>query len=613
MGSKGPGLMSTAQTDVPSSELVDDVASIAPRELLRRFRGPGLLLAQDGAVLANNEAGDELVRLMGVTEGRALDQENETASAFLDVGRTGVPLSKRIVVPSAARDEGNLTYDITALPVDLSMSAGVGILLLARNVSLEGNLVEALVSSRALYRDLADCSGDFVWEVDASSKFSFVSPQGIVGYLPLALNGASPAGLAMDPHEASHLVALFAAREPMTETEVWIRGEDGNAACLVASVRPLTDDCGEWCGARGVARDVTAERRRARELDEQRDDDALISAIARAIQQEMQPHDMLRAAARVLVTSFQAAAAWVVPLQADGTPLKPAARHIDSTMATDLPDPDFGTLMDTAIPSDEQAQAYQIWREGPFLCLLTHHWDVMNGFVVLLDTAGRAEAMLAHAADHLSNAIEHARQLRELDRLSRTDELTGLLNRRAFISGASASLALHTGEDTAGNLMFIDMDNFKAVNDTYGHPVGDALLTSLSSLMGDAIADLPSGDHLAARLGGDEFAMWIGSCGEAPGALAALTAERLVRAFNVVAAEYGEEVLPGLSIGIASAKPDDELQSLMARADHTLYDVKRSGKGTWKMASENSLPTVEPAVQPTIGNGITGELSEGTS
>lgn len=604
-------LMSTARNDVSTPELVGDIASIEPRELLQRFRGPGLLLAQDGTVLARNDAGDELMHLMGAAPGRPLDQINETANTFLDVGGTGVPVSKRIVVPAGTRDEGNLTYDITALPVDLSMSAGSSILLLARNVSLEGNLVEALVSSRALYRDLADCSGDFVWEVDASLKFSFVSPQGIVGYLPLALNGASPAGLAMDPHEASHLVALFAAREPITETEVWIRGEDGNAACLIASVRPLTDERGEWYGARGVARDVTAERRRARELDEQRDDDALISAIARAIQQEMQPQDMLRAAARVLVTSFQAAAAWVVPLQADGSPLKPAARHIDSTMATDLPDPDFVTLMDTAIPSDEQAQAYQIWREGPFLCLLTHHWDVMNGFVVLLDTAGRAEAMLAHAADHLSNAIEHARQLRELDRLSRTDELTGLLNRRAFIAGVSESLERHTSENTAGNLMFIDMDNFKAVNDTYGHPVGDALLTSLASLMGDVIADLPSGDHLVARLGGDEFAMWISACGEAPGALAALTAERLVRAFNTVAAEYGEEVLPGLSIGIASARQSEKLQILMARADHTLYEVKRSGKGTWKMESEENSRTLETG-QPIAGSGPNETLAEAT-
>ncbi|MCE7998422.1 MAG: sensor domain-containing diguanylate cyclase [Rhodobiaceae bacterium] len=606
-------MTSSARSDLPPLELIDDEASIAPRALLQRFRGPGLLLAQNGDVLAKNDAGDDLMTLLAASSGQPLDQISETANAFLNVGRTGTPLSKRIVVPAKAADEGNLTYDITALPVDISNGTGTSILLLARNVSLEGNLVEALVSSRALYRDLADCSGDFVWEVDASSRFSFVSPQGIVGYLPLALNGASPAGLAMDPHEAGHLVALFGAREPITETEVWIRGEDGNAACLIASVRPLTDDRGEWCGARGVARDVTADRRRARELDEQRDDDALISAIARAIQQEMQPRDMLRAAARVLVTSFQAAAAWILPLQADGSPLKPAARHVDSTMATDLPDPDFANLIDTAIPSDEQAQPYQIWREGPFLCLLTHHWDVVNGLVVLLDTAGRAEAMLAHAADHLSNAIEHARQLRELDRLSRTDELTGLLNRRAFIAGVSESLAMHTGEDAAGNLMFIDMDNFKAVNDTYGHPVGDALLISLSSLMGDAIADLPSGDHLAARLGGDEFAVWIGACGEAPGALAALTAERLVRAFNLIAAEYGEEVLPGLSIGIASANPDEKLQSLMARADQTLYQVKRSGKGTWKMASEDKGMSFEETGRSTGDMQTVGKLSEGAS
>ncbi len=616
--------MSTVLSEVSApesvSESVDEVASIEPYALLRRFRGPGLLLGQDGNVLSKNDAGDDLMCLASVS---AVDQtqseHGETVNAFLDVGHSGVPLCKRVVVPSQTPGDSNMTYDVTAFPV--SLSTGTGVLLLARDVSLEGNLVEALVSSRALYRDLADCSGDFVWEVDTSSKFSFVSPQGIVGYLPLALNGASPAGLAMDPHEASHLVALFAAREPITEAEVWIRGEDGNAACLIASVRPMADETGQWCGARGVARDVTAERRRARELDEQREDDALISAIARAIQQEMRPHDMLRAAARVLVTSFQAAAAWIVPLRADGTPLKPAARHIDSTMATDLPDPDFGNLINTAIPSDEQAQAYQIWREGPFLCLLTHHWDVMNGFVVLLDTAGRAEAMLAHAADHLSNAIEQARQLRELDRLSRTDELTGLLNRRAFIAGVGESLSLHTGADSAGNLMFIDMDNFKAVNDTYGHPAGDALLKSLSSLMLDAISDLPTGGHLAARLGGDEFAMWIGAEGDAPGAVAALSAERLVRAFNLVAAEFDDDVQPGLSIGIAGAKPAESLQELMARADQTLYEVKRSGKGTWKMAvqEEGSLSNLRGedrktvAREPSRNDGTNGALSEEAS
>lgn len=587
MSSKVPGLAYTALNNETVLKVVDDVASIAPRALLQRFRGPGLLLTDTGDVVAKNKAGDDLLRILK----RAPD---ETSNGFLEAGRTGVPVAKRIVLSAAAAGEGNRTYDITALPVSLSTNTESGVLLLARNVSLEGNLVEALVGSRALYRDLADCSGDFVWEVDASSKFSFVSPQGIVGYLPQALNGASPAGLAMDPHEAGHLVALFAAREPVTETEVWIRGEDGDSACLIASVRPMLDDRGQWCGARGVARDVTLERRRARELDEQREDDALISAIARAIQQEMQPDDMLRAAARVLLASFQAAGAWIVPLQADGTPLRPYARQIDSTLAAELQDPDFARLMDTAIPSDEQAQAYQIWREGPFLCLLTHHWDVMNGFVVLLDTGGRAEAMLAHAADHLSNAIEHARQLRELDRLSRTDELTGLLNRRAFIARVSDGLTANSEDGSAGSLMFIDMDNFKAINDTYGHPAGDALLTSLASLMSEIVSDLPVSDHVAARLGGDEFAMWISTGKDAPESLAVLTAEKLVSAFDLIAAEYGADMRPGLSIGVANAKSGEQLQALMARADQTLYEVKRSGKGTWKLASDKGVDAQAP-------------------
>ncbi len=566
-------------------ELIDDDASIEPHALLKRYRGPGALLAADGEVLALSQHGDELLALLGPGS----EQQNELRASFIKVATEGTALSKRCAMSPSAHVEGKsqdaLTLDVTALPVRHGVEGAPGVLLLARNVSLEGNLVEALVSSRALYRDLADCSGDFVWEVDATAKFSFVSPQGVVGYLPQALNGASPAGIALDPHEASHLVAFFAAREPITEAEVWIRGEDGNAACLVASVRPIFNERGEWSGARGVARDVTADRRRARELQEQRDDDALISAIARAIQQEMQPQDMLCAASKVLVTSFQAAAAWIVPLRADGTPVTEAARHIDPTMATALPDPDFQHLMETAILSDQQAQAYQIWREGPFLCLLTRHWDVMNGFVVLLDSAGRAEAMLSHAADHLSNAIEHARQLRELDRLSRTDELTGLFNRRAFISGVSRNLNAHEAQTSPGSLMFIDMDNFKAVNDTYGHPAGDALLVALASLMTDAAIDMTGNDPLVARLGGDEFAFWIAGGSDAEGTLACLTAERLVRGFDLVAADYGKEAVPGLSIGVAIAHPDDTLPELMTRADQTLYEVKRQGKGTWKIAT----------------------------
>jgi diguanylate cyclase (GGDEF)-like protein/PAS domain S-box-containing protein len=571
---------------IEERELTDDVASIEPHALLKHYRGPGALLAADGEVLALSQSGDELLALLGPES----DPQNEIRASFIKVAREGTALSKRCAMPPSAKTDGKsdnaLTYDVTALPVKHGAEGTLGVLLLARNVSLEGNLVEALVSSRALYRDLADCSGDFVWEVDATAKFSFVSPQGVVGYLPQALNGASPAGIALDPHEASHLVAFFAAREPVTEAEVWIRGEDGNAACLVASVRPIFNERGEWSGARGVARDVTADRRRTRELQEQRDDDALISAIARAIQQEMQPHDMLQAASRVLVTSFQAAAAWIVPLRSDGTQVTDAARHIDPTMATALPDPDFQYLMETAIPSDQQAQAYQIWREGPFLCLLTHHWDVMNGFVVLLDTTGRAEAMLAHAADHLSNAIEHARQLRELDRLSRTDELTGLFNRRAFVAGVTQNLDAHDARNSPGSLMFIDMDNFKAVNDTYGHPAGDALLVALASLMTDAAADMPGSNPLVARLGGDEFAFWMAGKSDAEGALAGLTAERLVRGFDFVAADYGKDAVPGLSIGIAIARSDDTLPELMTRADQTLYEVKRLGKGTWKIASE---------------------------
>lgn len=559
--------------------------ALAPDSLLRRYQGPGVLLSAAGDIHHETSGAKGLTAMLVNGPGRLSDLGRE----LFDVTAGGTAIVRRVVTSVPGQTHGAEALDLTVLPVLDDASSNAQLLILARDASLDRNLIEALVNSRALFKDLADCSGDFIWEVDRTERFSFVSAGGAVGYLPHALNGASPAGLALDPHEAEHMVAFFASREPVSDHEIWLRSEKGEAACLIASVRPLFDEAGRWAGARGVARDVTLERRRERELNEQREDDALISAIARAMQQELSPDDMLQAAARVMGHAFHAAAAWIVPLRADGGQAAPPAFHIAPLVGIDMKAPDFTALMETAEPSEADGSAYRIWREGAYLCLLTHHWDVVNGLVVLLDATGRAEAMLAHAADHLANAIEQARQLRELDRLSRTDELTGLKNRRAFLSGLRDELAANRNEKTpAGTLMLVDMDNFKAVNDTHGHPAGDRLLVSLAEQMTSLIAVFPQASNMAARLGGDEFGVWVSG---ADGSMAALMAEQLVRSFEKTAEAYDGDARPGLSVGMAVAMPGETVPDLMSRADRTLYEVKRAGKGTWKLsaAPENAL------------------------
>ncbi|MEQ9519375.1 MAG: diguanylate cyclase [Parvibaculum sp.] len=560
---------------------------------MARFAGPGLWIADDAEILSATDKSDALLDLL-CPHG----MWSELGRELIDAAKERHIATRRCIAPSAGKPYGSCAYDLTIMsaPCEPAGADQIGtFLILARDASFERNLIEALVHSRALYRDLVECAGDFVWEVDAHDRFSFVSPGGAVGYHPDSLSGAAPSDLALDPHEARELADFFAAREEMTEKEVWVRSANGEPACLIASVRPILDEYGRAAGARGVARDVTAERRRTRELNEQREDDALISALARAVQRELKPDNMLAAAANVLLTSLDAAAVWIGPLErasdpssgsAEGPSFKPACAR-GPEVGDDFRQPDLTALAREALAEAivvDNTGTPHIFRKGAFLCLVTCHGDGPNGMIILLDVGRRAEEMLTHAANHIGNAIEQAHQLQELDRLSRTDELTGLLNRRAFVEKVARALAdLREGQQAA--LFLIDLDHFKAVNDTYGHAEGDNLLRILASLLQSVGSNVPGALNLPARLGGDEFALWLG--GETT-ALTKLAAENLLRRFELVAGEYDDSVHPGLSIGIVMASAGDSLTDLLARADTSLYEVKRSGKGTWRMSVDQT-------------------------
>jgi diguanylate cyclase (GGDEF)-like protein/PAS domain S-box-containing protein len=162
-----------------------------------------------------------------------------------------------------------------------------------------------------------------------------------------------------------------------------------------------------------------------------------------------------------------------------------------------------------------------------------------------------AEARIAYLADH--------------------DPLTGLANRSLFRRHLDAALArLGPGERLA--LLWLDLDDFKDVNDSFGHPAGDVLL----QLVAERIRAAASPGDLAARLGGDEFAI---VSGPTTTAAAEAAARRLVAAFRVPFDLAGRSVSVGASIGIALA-PDDgsDSESLVALADAALYRSKRTGK-----------------------------------
>jgi diguanylate cyclase (GGDEF)-like protein len=178
--------------------------------------------------------------------------------------------------------------------------------------------------------------------------------------------------------------------------------------------------------------------------------------------------------------------------------------------------------------------------------------------------------------------LEHQSIQREMARQARTDPLTGLINRRAFLEELPRHIDRLEREHLPGTLVFADLDNFKTINDVLGHEIGDDVLCRAAQLLRKTVRP---GD-LVARLGGDEFAIWMDG---ADHLTAAERAEKLrVEGPLVFAEVIGASTPPlGFSIGIAMRGSGEEVDSVMRRADLAMYQVKRDGRGHWRVAQEH--------------------------
>ena len=172
----------------------------------------------------------------------------------------------------------------------------------------------------------------------------------------------------------------------------------------------------------------------------------------------------------------------------------------------------------------------------------------------------------------------------ELERLSRYDSLTGLLNRRSFDEALDAQLAYTRRYGRGGAVLILDLDRFKQINDEHGHAAGDEALRAVARALGE---NLRQTDTLArsgsasviARLGGDEFAVLLPETGAAG---AEAVAERLVATLAASPLEIsGAEIQIGLSVGIAlfDAGGCPPAEELLAAADRAMYVAKAAGGG----------------------------------
>jgi diguanylate cyclase (GGDEF)-like protein len=177
--------------------------------------------------------------------------------------------------------------------------------------------------------------------------------------------------------------------------------------------------------------------------------------------------------------------------------------------------------------------------------------------------------------------IEASRK--QSDFQAKHDELTGLPNRRFFAEQLDQSLLVASQAGTAKALLFIDLDNFKPVNDILGHDEGDALLKKVALRLTSSLRD----SDFVARLGGDEFAVIAGM---KPGIGIdgiRVVAERILEALNIDIEHADPPISIAASIGVALYPADAaKSEDLLREADTAMYEAKAAGRNRIVFASQ---------------------------
>lgn len=570
-----------------------DPGLFSPGGPFEHYPGAVLVAGRNGIVLGANAVAKPIATLLRQQPPQALRDAIDSAlngkaaqinpllmnpttplNYGIPVNPTGPSLGSRSLSDNGFEDSGQ-AFDLAVLP----WGEGTAALLLARDITLERGLRAALIESRQRYKDLVEASCDFAWETDAQGCFVFVSPHGALGFSAAELIGVQAQEFLVA--SADRPESVFTTKQAAKDVNLWVRGMTGEECCLTATALPLTDPNGAWCGARGLCSDITTLQSTAVARADTHNQERLLAYILSSVRDQMDPAQMLKVAVETLVPALPVTGAAIY--RYDGN-----AQFVCSAQTGNLPSNDLCTsLLDKIDAGDDEAE--EIVEDGRLLVKATRHRIASNGALCLWrlgrggnsnDWSAEERHLLEEVAEQIGLAIQKLTEKETLEKLSSTDSMTGLLNQHQFSKELQKRFTRAADRRRCGALFYIDMDNFKLVNDNHGHKRGDAALRAFARIL----RDLVRSRDLAARLGGDEFALFLE---DVSAEVAAQKAEELMAVAQELAPFSGDPEFPlGLSIGVAAydpAKPEN-LSSLMERADKAMYSVKQRGKSGFALA-----------------------------
>ncbi len=259
----------------------------------------------------------------------------------------------------------------------------------------------------------------------------------------------------------------------------------------------------------------------------------------------------------------------------------PTAQSIDA-LSSAL-DEEFHDLLQ----EKQQYRTYLFVYSGFLLLLLTYAaWRLMHSYQLIAQGNRRLHAANETLEQRVAQrTVELERQSARLAELATYDTLTGLINRRQLMMQLAQALQRAERRDRAVALMFIDLDGFKQINDTYGHATGDLALQEAATRIKRHVRK----EDAIARFGGDEFVILLADAGTRDGAVR--VAEAVLRELRELTEVDGRPVRLSASIGIGSSRGAGSVSSpeaLLSLADHAMYQAKQHGKDCYRFSMPNA-------------------------
>jgi diguanylate cyclase (GGDEF)-like protein/PAS domain S-box-containing protein len=431
-------------------------------------------------------------------------------------------------------------------------------------IAIERRLAEeALRESEAKFRGLFETIAEGVYQSRRDGRFLSVNPAfvEIFGYAKVeeiyALPGAE--SLYWNPTERIEFARRVEAEGEIRNFEFVARHRSGKQLVLLENARAIRDSAGRMLGYEGTINDIT-ERKRAE-------------------------HAVFEEKERAEVT-LQSIGDAVISTDAEGRIdyMNPVAESLTGWSAEDARGRDVGQVLNLVTELKHEPL------ENPLLRALGRGEHRGDGGIadhsVLITRAGQEIAIQESAAPicdrqgRMIGAVIVFHDVTKERRLKRAlayqashDALTGLINRRDFDSRLHAAVQRAQRGEGSCALLYIDLDQFKIVNDTCGHQAGDRLLRDVTGLLQTRVR---ASDTIA-RLGGDEFGVLLENCSLDQATRIAESARQSIRDYRFV---WGATALSvGASIGVVEIKRDTEnVASIMSAADIACYAAKDGGR-----------------------------------